>query len=149
MNRNHERNGSHGGWPQKSGFPGSPDSNNRGNRRSGSWGLTIVLLLLWSALVWLGYTGLDALLTWLSASGDSLAQAGKNVGTAFGVGKEVGAVADSLKAGGLWEQAIALMRLLLKPAVVIVWLLGAVVLMVLPRLLGKIIGVFRSGRNSW
>ncbi|KQT22798.1 hypothetical protein ASG57_25500 [Bradyrhizobium sp. Leaf396] len=87
------------------------------------------------------------ILSWLATSGSAVLQAGKDAGSAIGVGKEVGVAIDSLKSSGLVEQAVALLRIILKPAAVVIWLLGALLIVLLPRMLGRLAGAFGRRRH--
>lgn len=95
-------------------------------------------LVLWSLLAWIGYSLVDPVLGWVAASAGLLVDGGKGLATAVGAGKEVGAVVDNLNVSGFLGQTIALLRVVLKPAVVIVWAIGALALIAAPVILRKI-----------
>jgi hypothetical protein len=109
--------------------------------------IAIVLgLIAWTFITYLGYVALDLVLTWLSSSGGAMLQAGKDAGSAIGVGKEVGVAIDSLKSTGLFDQAVSLLKAILKPAAIVIWVLGAIAIIFLPRILGALAAAF--GRRS-
>lgn len=97
-----------------------------------SWMIVLIGLVVWSAIAWIGYVSVDGLLGWAAANAGMAVDAGKNLATAVGVGKEqVGAV-DGLNVGGILGQAIALLRTVAKPAIVVIWALGALALVAAP-----------------
>lgn len=124
--------------------PGQSPVNAVGPRRSSST-FILVGLLVWTGLAWLGYLAADGLLAWLAASSGTLLQTGRDVGTAFGA-KEVGVAIDSLGAEGWIGSLISLVQTLLAPLIVIVWLIGAVALVILPRIVGRLVGLVGGRR---
>lgn len=127
--------------------PGSDYSNDTPPRAPISWVVVIFGLLAWTVVVYVGYVALDIVLSWLATSGSAVLQSGKDAGSAIGVGKEVGVAIDSLKSSGLVEQAVALLRIILKPAAIVIWLLGALLIVLLPRMLGRLAGAFGRRRH--
>lgn len=114
-------------------------------RRLGKLPLVAVLagLVLWSLLAWAGYALVDPILGWIAANAGLLADSGKDIANATGVGKEAGSVIDSLNNIGFWGQAIWLLRVIAKLAIIVVWALGAVVLVAAPVILpviGRLLG---------
>lgn len=112
-----------------------------------SWAVVIFGLLAWTGVVYVGYVALDIVLSWLTTSGGAMLQAGKDAGSAIGVGKEVGGAIDSLKSTGLFDQAVSLLRVILKPAAIAVWLLGALIIVLLPKILWRLAGAFGRRRH--
>lgn len=110
-----------------------------------SRGFSLIALVVWTALAAVAYFGIDALLVWLLANGGQLAETGRNIGTI--VGAEVDPAVEALGISGLWEQGLALLRMLLLPLTILVWLIGAVVLLVLPRIIGKLFGMASQFRR--
>lgn len=101
--------------------------------------LTMALgLVLWSLLAWIGYVVVDPVLGWVAASTGVLLDTGKSLATAAGAGNEVGAVVDSLNVSGFLGQAIALLRVVLKPAIVGIWAIGTLALIAAPVILPKL-----------
>lgn len=100
--------------------------------------VVLVGLVLWSLLAWMAYALVDPVLAWVAGSGGLLVDGGKGLATVTGAGKEVGSVLDNLNASGFWGQAIALLRVVLKPAVIILWALGALALIAAPVILPRI-----------
>lgn len=111
--------------------------------RPGFWIIAIAGLAGWSLLAWVGYALVDPILGWVTASAGLLADGATDLASVTGTGKEVGSILDSLNTSGFLGQAIAWLGVVLKPAIVIVWAIGAVVLiaapMVLPRI-GRLLG---------
>lgn len=106
----------------------------------------LVGLVLWSLLALFCYALVDPVLGWIAANVGVLVDGGKGLATAVGAGKEVGSVVDSLNASGLLGQAIALLRIILKPTIVVVWVIGALVLIGAPTILrgrGRLRAPFR------
>lgn len=112
-----------------------------------SWAVVIFGLLAWTVVAYIGYVALDMVLSWLATSGGAVLQAGKNAGSAIGVGKEVGVAIDSLKSTGLFDQAVSLLRIILKPAAIVIWGLGALLIVLLPRMLWRLDGAFGRRRH--
>ncbi|CCV11936.1 hypothetical protein [Mesorhizobium sp. STM 4661] len=103
-----------------------------------AWIAVLIGLLIWSAAAWIGYVTVDSLLGWAAANAGIAIDSGKNLATGIGVGKEqVGAV-DALNVSGLLGQAIALLRVVAKPAIVILWVIGALALLTAPLILSRI-----------
>lgn len=111
-----------------------------------SWAVVIFGLLAWTIVVYVGYLALDIILSWLATSGGAVLQAGKDAGSAIGVGKEVGIAIDSLKSTGLFDQAVSWLRIILKPAAIVIWGLGALLIVLLPRMLWRLAGAFGRRR---
>lgn len=107
-----------------------------------SWLAILVGLVVWSGVVYVGYLALDAILSWLAANSGAALQSGKDAGDALGVGKQVGVAVERLKGTGLVDQGLRLLRTILMPAAIVIWALGALVIVVLPRLLRRIAGGF-------
>lgn len=118
--------------PEHSGYP-DPRRPQRGSRL-----VVIIGLAVWSLLAWIGYVSVDAITGWIAAFADVAAASAKSIAAIFGIGKEVGNVADAVKSSGLQEQTIALLRWIAKPAIVVVWAIGALVLIAAPSILSRI-----------
>lgn len=103
----------------------------------------IVALAVWSLLAWMAYVLVDPALDWVAATSGILVDNGKGIATATGVGEQIGNAAAGLSAAGFWGQALAFLRLVLKPGIIIVWAIGALALIaapvILPRI-GRILG---------
>lgn len=128
--------------PRSDHLNGSPP-----RRLSLSWVVILFGLLAWTVVVYVGYIAVDVVLSWLTTSGGAVLQAGQDAGSVIGVGKEVGVAIDSLKSTGLFDQAASLLRAILKPAAIAVWLLGALMIVVLPRILSRLVGAFGRRRH--
>lgn len=103
-------------------------------------------LLVWTLLAGGGYLVADVVLNWIIASQGEVISAGKDAATLFGVGKEIGVVVDLLAGTGLVEQILGLIRLILLPGAIAIWLLGAIVIVAVPTLIGRIAGRFARPR---
>lgn len=112
----------------------------RAPRRVGpiSWIAVVVGLLVWSLLAWTAYAFAESLIGWVAANAGLVVESGKNLATATGVGKEATSVVDGLNLGGLVGQALALLRVVVKPAIVVVWAMGVVALLAAPLILSRI-----------
>ena len=86
-------------------------------------------------------------LSWLATSGGAVLDAGKNAGSTLGMGKEVGPAIGTLKSTGIVDQGVSLLRIILKPAAVVFWMLGALAIVLLPKLLSMLSGPYRRGRH--
>lgn len=106
--------------------------------------VVLVGLVLWSLLAWVGYALVDPVLGWVAANAGLLVDGGK--GLATGAGKEVGSVVDNLNVSGFLGQAIALLRVIVKPAIIVLWVIGTLVLIAAPVILPRI-GRLLGGRR--
>ena len=106
--------------------------------RTVAWIAVFIGLLIWSAAAWIGYVMVDSLLGWAAANAGIAIDSGKNLATGIGVGKEQIGALDALNASGLLGQAIALLRVVAKPAIVIIWVIGALALLTAPLILSRI-----------
>lgn len=100
--------------------------------------VVLVGLVLWSLLALVGYALVDPVLGWIAGNAGLLVDGGKGLATAAGAGKEVGNIVDGLNVSGFLGQVIALLRVILKPTIVVVWAIGALVLLAAPAILRKI-----------
>lgn len=111
-----------------------------------SWIVVLLILAFWSIVSWVGYASVDPVLGWAAANVGAMLEGGKNIVTATGVGKEIGSVVDSLNVSGLLGQAIALLLVVVKPLIIIVWAIGAIAVVASPVILPKL-GRFRARRR--
>ncbi len=109
--------------------------------------VVLVGLVLWSLFAWAGYALVDPVLGWIAASAGFLLDSGKDIATATGAGKELGVIVDGLNARGFMQQAITLLRVILKPAIVVVWAIGALILIAAPLILPKIARLIAARRH--
>lgn len=131
--------------PRITGGPGDYDVPS-GLPRKLPMAVALVGLVLWSLLAWVGYVLVDPILGWVAASVGLLVDGGKDIATATG-GKEVGIILDNLNVSGFLGQIIALLRVVLKPAIVVVWAIGALILTAAPFILPKIGRIFAGRRH--
>ena len=109
--------------------------------------VVLVGLVLWSLLALAGYALVDPVLGWVAAGAGLLIDGGKGLATAVGAGREVGAVVDNFNVSGFLGQTIALLRVVLKPAIVVVWAIGTLILVAAPLILPKIGRLFAGRRH--
>lgn len=90
---------------------------------------------------------IDSLLGWAATIAGNVVDSGKDIATAVGVGKEqVGAV-DALNVSGLLGQAITLLKIIAKPAIVILWGIGVITLLAAPLILSRVGRLFARRRH--
>lgn len=110
-------------------------------------GVVVVGLVLWSLLAWVGYALVDPVLGWIAANVGLLVDSGKGLAAATEAGKGAGSVIDNLNTSGFLGQAIALLRAVAKPAIVVVWALGALALIAAPMILPAVVRLIRERRH--
>lgn len=98
-------------------------------------GVVLAGLALWSLLAWLCYALVDPALGWVAGNAGLLVDSGKGLATTAGAGKEIGNIVDGLNVSGLLGQVIAVLRVILRPMIVIVWVIGALALIAAPTIL--------------
>lgn len=103
----------------------------------------LVVLVVWTLLAWGGYSLVDGVLAWTSSNAGALVQTGRDAAAATGIGSEVVGVVGSAETSGLLSGFFALVGAVLKPLVVVVWLVGAVLIMAAPRLVSLLTRKFR------
>ncbi|WP_432284316.1 hypothetical protein SLT36_21345 [Aminobacter sp. BA135] len=103
----------------------------------------LVVLVVWTLLAWGGYSLVDGVLAWTSSNAGALVQTGRDAAAATGIGSEVVGVVGSAETSGLLSGFFALLGAVLKPLVVVVWLVGAVLIMAAPRLVSLLTRKFR------
>ncbi len=101
----------------------------------------LAAIAAWSLVAWVGYVAVDPVLRWIAGSAGLLVDSGKALAAVAGVGKEVGAIADSINATGLLGQTLALLQTILKPIIVIGWALGAIAIIAAPFVLRRMGGL--------
>lgn len=115
-----------------------------GSRLPGFGSTTVlVVLVVWTLLAWGGYSLVDGVLAWTSTNAGALVQTGRDAAAATGIGSEVVGVVGSAETSGLLGGFFALLGAVLKPLVVVVWLVGAVLIMAAPRLVSLLTRKFR------
>lgn len=122
------------------GYTGGPPQDGRAPI---GWGIILLALLVWTALAYFGSLAADAILSWLASSSGAVLDAGKSAGGVLG--KEVGVAIDSLKSTGVVDQAVSLLRTILKPAAIAIWALGALAIILLARNFSSVAGALRRG----
>lgn len=128
-------------------FTFSPRTNTPQPRRQPNLprNFSFIAVIVWTLVIALAYFAFDAILVWLLANGGQLAETGRNLGAA--VGAEVDPLVQNLGINGLWEQGLGLLSMALWPLTIVVWVVGSVVLIVLPRIVGKIFGMATNLRR--
>ncbi|BBD37126.1 hypothetical protein Amn_20060 [Aminobacter sp. Y103A] len=144
--------GGGGNWGQRSGNDGAFGRDGRvasaktaPRSRLPGFGSTaaLVVLVVWTLLAWGGYSLVDGVLAWTSTNAGALVQTGRDAAAATGIGSEVVGVVGSAETSGLLGGFFALVGAVLKPLVVVVWLVGAVLIMAAPRLVSLLTRKFR------
>lgn len=109
--------------------------------------VVLIGLIVWSGIALVGYVSIDSLFGWAAAIAGNVIDSGKDIATAVGVGKEqVGAV-EALNVSGILGQAIALLKIIAKPAIVILWGIGVIALLAAPLILSKVGRLFALRRH--
>ena len=103
--------------------------------------VVIIALAVWSLLALIGYVSVNAIIGWAASLADIALASGEDLATTVGLGKEAGSVAGSLKATGLLDQTFALLQWIAKPAIVVVWAIGALVIAIAPSILSRMRGL--------
>lgn len=111
------------------------------------WTTVFVILAIWSLVAWLGYISVDGVLGWVAINAGLLVESGKDFATASGAGKEVGSLVEGLNLNGLLGQIISLLQIVVKPVIVGIWAVGALVIIVAPAILAKV-GRLLAARRS-
>lgn len=107
----------------------APDVRPIGKAKPILWAIVIIGAVLWTLFAWIAYGLVDSLLGWTSANAGPLA----STAGAGGI-------------GGLLGQLSGLVQSVAKPAVVIVWAIGILVLLAAPAILSRasrLVGRFR------
>ncbi|MES2001689.1 MAG: hypothetical protein V4444_05190 [Pseudomonadota bacterium] len=86
---------------------------------------------LWSLLGWLAFASVDPVIGWIAGSAGLM----KSAATAAGAKDVLG----NLDVSGFFGQALAFLRLIGKPAVVVLWSIGILGLLTAPLILSKLI----------
>ena len=119
--------------------PWQPTTGGRPTKAGGPvvWFVIVMGLALWSFLAWIGYVSAEGILNWIAGNAYTVVENGKTIAGAAGVGKDAITVIEGLNLGDLAGSAIALLKIVLKPAIIVVWALGALVLVAVPLILAK------------
>lgn len=106
------------------------------------WTISLFGLVIWSLTVWLAYFFSDAVIAWIGSSGPALTSIGKTV-----VGNEASAMIGVLKLDQLASSGVALLRNLLAPALLIIWVIGAAIILFIPSILARIVTMRRTMKH--
>lgn len=120
---------------QRQSAPGSTSIQGGRPARPLLWGFVLILMVGWSLLSGLGYMLADPVLSWLGAVATGVVQNGQGVAEAYG-GKAAGEAVKALDSSGVMGQILAAAQTILKPAIIVVWGLGMLLLATLPKLAG-------------
>ena len=107
----------------------------------------LVGFMLWSLLAWAGYALVDPVLGLAQYTGGLLVDGGKDLANATGAGKEVGTVLDSLGIGGILGTTMATIQAVLKPTIVVIWAIGALLIFAASALLPRVAGLLGGRRD--
>lgn len=97
------------------------------------WGVVLILMVAWTALCGFGYLIADPLLAWLGAVTNTVVENGQGLAETFG-GKLAGDAVKALDSSSLLDQLLAAAVLIVKPAIIFIWILGLVALLLLPKI---------------
>ena len=106
----------------------------------------IGIFLAWTLLAVAAYGLVDVLGGWLSTNSGVLLQGGKDVAGAVGVGKELVDKVDVQGTASLVQQVLAGALVIARPAIVALWLLGALAIVAAPFALRRMGLLRRSGQ---
>ncbi|MFA6031367.1 MAG: hypothetical protein WC889_00505 [Myxococcota bacterium] len=107
----------------------------------------LVGLMVWSAIALIGYVSIDSLLGWVATIAGNVVGSGKDLATAVGVGKEQVSAVEALNVSGILGQAIILLKIIAKPAIVILWGVGVIALLAAPLILSRAGRLFALRRH--
>lgn len=128
--------------------PGPHEGRPPARRRLGpiAWIVVVVGFMMWTLLAWTAYALADGVVGWLAANAGVVVESGKNLATAAGAGKEAASMVDRLNPSGWIAQAATLLQVVLKPAIILLWAVGAIALLGAPLILSRISGLL-AGRH--
>lgn len=109
--------------------------------------VVLVGLVLWSLLAGIAYAVVDPILGWIAGNAGLLVGGGKDLATATGAGKEVGSILDGLNVSSFLGQTIQLLRVVLKPAIVVLWGIGVLAIFAAPLILPKMVRLLATRRH--
>ena len=109
--------------------------------------VVLIGLIVWSAIALIGYVSIDSLLAWTAAIAGNVVDSGKDLATAVGVGKEQVGALEALNVSGILGQAIILLKIIAKPAIVILWGIGVIALLAAPLILSRVGRLFALRRH--
>lgn len=95
-------------------------------------------LVVWTLMAWGAWALVGPLLAWAGGMVAPVLNAGSAVGGALGLGKEVGAVIEATRAEGIAQWLLGVMEWLAKPAIALIWAIGAGVILLSRRLLSRL-----------
>lgn len=104
-------------------------------------------VLIWSLLAWAAYGLVDGLGGWLTANTGALLQGGKDVIGTVGIAKDVVDQVDMQGTTGLLQQFVSMAVTVARPAIIVIWFLGALAILAVPFLLRRLGGLLRSRRH--
>ena len=101
----------------------------------------VAALVIWTAGAFGLYSVADPILAWIAANSGALVDTGKAASSlAGGEAAAAGAVLKAVDVNSFVGQAIALVSAIAKPAIVLVWLVGAISLLAAPLILSRFAG---------
>lgn len=132
-------------FPFNSGGPGDAAPGGVRRDRGGllgrvTTGAAMVGILIWSLLALFAFVIADPLLNWLSAALGVVVANGESAAKMVGGEGIASVLMSGVDANGLAQLVMDLLNLVAKPAIVVVWAIGVVILLVLPWLVRKIGG---------
>ncbi len=94
-------------------------------------------LVVWTLLAWGIWAVTDPLLAWAGGMVAPVLKVGTAVGGTVGLGNEVGAVIEASRAEGIAQWLLDVLGWIAKPAIVVVWAIGAAAILLSRRLLSR------------
>lgn len=101
-------------------------------------------LAAWTLLAWGLWMLVDPLLAWMAGLVAPMLDVGAAAGESVGLGKELGAVLNASGAEGLAQSVLGILSWLAKPAIVVVWAVGAAAILLARRLVSGLLSRFRT-----
>lgn len=149
----HSQGGWRGGGGEKASFQGSvlQDAGTGARRRRMQpvvWVLAGAALIVWSLLAWFAYEVADGVTGWLNTNSAPTLDSAKDLAALSSVGKDAALIFEKLGGPGLVAQGADLLRGIAKPVVVVIWVLGAVSLVLAPFVLSRLGGVLAASRRG-
>jgi len=108
--------------------------------------VVLVGLVLWSLLAWVGHVLVDPTFGWVASNAGSWLMAGKGSQPRPEPARRSATSSIILDVSGFLGQAIALLRVVMKPAIIVLWAIGALALIAAPVILPRV-GRLLGGRR--
>ncbi len=100
---------------------------------------TAIGLGAWTLLICSMYLLSEGIIDWGTSSTGSIVETGRQI-----VGDEASRYLDTLNVENIAQKGLGIMQGMLVPLLVILWLIGAVIIVAIPWLVVRIAGIFRA-----